>query len=263
MMYRQRVLRLLIVTFSTFIFSSCSESTNELASLFPHSKPSIYFKDTSSIAVEVHYEPGAEPFEGNRLNGAPYWDITEENIDSLFSYRTSTPLVSVPKTVNAMNMLPTQGKTSWTVDDVIQLYKRNHFQESTSSSAVFYIYFLNGNSSSGSGVIGFSINQTPVIAIFKSVIRASGGNVVQRFVEQSTIVHELGHAFGLVNNGIPLTSSHQDTAHGAHTTNEDCVMYWANEGLSNLQSFISKYMSTSSSVMWGPEVLADAEAFSR
>ena len=29
-------------------------------------------------------------------------------------------------------------------------------------------------------------------------------------VEQSTIVHEIGHAIGLVNNGVPATTAHHD-----------------------------------------------------
>jgi hypothetical protein len=180
----------------------------------------------------------------------------------LFLCRLMLPMVSIPKALANMNALPAQSKDTWTPEEVVDLYKKHHLLVATKTAAVFYVYFVNGYSSSGSSTIAFSINTTPVVAVFKDVIRNSGGVVVQKFVEQSTMVHELGHAFGLVNNGIPLTSDHQDVEHGAHTINSDCVMYWLNEGSADLQAFVANYIITGDTVMWGPEVLADAEAFS-
>lgn len=75
-------------------------------------------------------------------------------------------------------------------------------------------------------------------------------------------MHELGHAIGLVNNGIPMSSPHQDAEHGAHTTNNECVMYWLNEGPSGLRDFVAQYIVSGETLMWGPQVLSDAEAFS-
>ena len=99
--------------------------------------------------------------------------------------------------------------------------------------------------------------------MFKDVIKATGGNFVQRYVEQSTLVHEMGHALGFVNNGIPMASPHQDTEHGAHTTNSNCVMYYLNEGASDMASFVGRFITGGDINMWGPEVLSDAEAFSK
>lgn len=44
--------------------------------------------------------------------------------------------------------------------------------------------------------------------------------------EASTFVHELGHLFGLVNNGIPMVEPHEDLDHPAHDIDRDCIMYW-------------------------------------
>lgn len=253
-----------ILIFSIFIIAaSCSSSDQGFSNLFPASKPSNYFKISESVTVEVYYEPGAEPYEGNIGVSTPLWNITRDNITEIFSYKTTSPDIFVPEALSEMIELSPQNRTSWSVDNVINLYKNNHMLKPTSTSAVFYIYFLNGFSSSGSNIIGFSINDTPVIAIFKDVIEnSSTNNGVRRFVEQSTIVHELGHAFGLVNNGIPLSSSHQDSEHGAHTLNEDCIMFWLNEGASDLRNFVQTFITTGETRMWGPEVLADVEAFS-
>ncbi len=39
--------------------------------------------------------------------------------------------------------------------------------------------------------------------------------------------HEMGHVFGLVDNGAPMLVDHRDDAHGAHDDDEECLMYWA------------------------------------
>ncbi|MEN0059089.1 MAG: hypothetical protein AAGB31_09655, partial [Bdellovibrio sp.] len=116
------------------------------------------------------------------------------------------------------------------------------------------------------GVIGVSLTGTPIIAIFKDVVQSTSGNpngAVPKFVEQSTMVHEMGHALGFVNNGVPMVTSHQDTAHGAHTTNSNCVMYWLNEGTSDLTQFVLHYINSGNTVMWGSQVLQDAQAYSQ
>ena len=76
------------------------------------------------------------------------------------------------------------------------------------------------------GTIGVSLTGTTVIAIFKDVIESSGvrsDGIVPKFIEQSTIVHELGHALGLVNNGVSISSDHHDADNGAHCINDICV----------------------------------------
>ena len=74
-------------------------------------------------------------------------------------------------------------------------------------------------------ILGINLDGTPTIAIFKPVIEsASNSRTEKALIEQSTIVHEIGHAIGLVNKGVRATTAHHDTANGAHCTNEGCVM---------------------------------------
>ena len=256
--------------FLFFVLTGCgktaldSNSTStSLSALYSNSTPSLYFHSTQKIVVEVFYEPGAEPYVGSTVNGMPYWKILEDNLKAIFKYRSSVPVIVVPKDMTTMTSIPTQNKTSWTADDIVNLNKSYKQASATSTEAHFYLYFLNGNSSDSNNIIAESINGTPVIGVFKSVIAASGGYVTQRYVEQSTLVHEMGHALGFVNNGVPMTTNYQDTAHGDHSINQNCVMYWQNEGTADLKNFVAHYISTGDTVMWGPEVLADAQAFSK
>jgi len=266
------------VLFLTLLFSfqNCSNSTNSNGngqnqnSQYPFSTPSIYFKSTQKIVIEVYYEPGADPFTGTSGKGTPYWQIFQDNIAAIMQYRSQAPVLVVPKSLPEMTPMSSFNRNSWTNADILNLNSNYRQANSSETESRFYIYFLKGYFDSGNGpstsVIGVSLTGTPVIAMFKQVIQASSSNptgVVAKFVEQSTLVHEMGHALGFVNNGVPVTSNYQDTAHGAHSMDSNCVMYWLNEGSTDLALFIQKYISSSSNVMWGTNVLDDAKAFSQ
>jgi hypothetical protein len=252
------------------LFQNCAPSEQVITTAEVNAQNAQhYFQSTPKVVIDVFYEPGAEPFTGNTAQGSAYWSILEDNLSAIFQFRSAPPSLVVPKALSSMRALPAQNKTEWTGMDLVQLNSRQAVP-SPGDESHFQVYFLNGNYSNGSApqpsVIGVSLGGTTIIAIFKSVVRSTGtapNGPVPKFVEQSTLVHEMGHALGFVNNGVPLTSSYQDTAHGSHSLNEECVMYWQNEGAGNLTSFIQKYMSSSSRVMWGPEVLQDARSISR
>lgn len=258
-----------LILISLIAFQNCS-STNQSVSGDPAALAAFYFGQMTSLKVAVYYEPGSEPYVGTGAGGRPYWGVLEENLEALFRYRTQAPAISVPKSLAEMTPLPDQANTTWTAQQILQLHNLDSTDSGVSGESTFFIYFLDGYYSSGTGpesqVIGVNLTGTPIIAIFKDVVKASGANpngAVPKFVEQSTLVHEMGHALGLVNIGIPLTSAHQDVNHGAHTNNSNCVMYWANEGLADLQQFVLKYVASQNVEMWGPEVLADVEAISK
>jgi hypothetical protein len=104
---------------------------------------------------------------------------------------------------------------------------------------------------------------TGVIAMFKDVIRSTNvpafPNVV-RFVEQSVLVHEGAHAIGLVDNGVKLASQHKDAEHGAHCTNDRCVMYWLNEGATDAAQFARMYVISGESILFDAACLGDVDA---
>lgn len=265
-------LSLLVSSICTIVlFQNCSNAPAENeTSAYPYSTPQIYFQSTQKIEVEVYYEPGAEPFTGSTLQGKKYWSLLQENLESIFQYRSQSPTIVSPLELSDMGLLSTQNKQAWLATDILALHKQNYRGSSSPLESRFYVYFLNGYYSSGagpeSGVIGVSINGTPVIAIFKDVVKSTGATedgAIPKYVEQSTLIHEMGHALGLVNNGVPMSKAHQDTAHGVHTTNSDCVMYWQNEGLNDLKAFVKKRITSGTTIMWGPEVLQDVQNYSK
>lgn len=245
--------------------SSSSSSSGQSAKELVTDIPALY-STVSQINVEVFYEPGAVPYEGTTQNGFSYWSILEANIAVLFETRSLIPDVYVPRSVDEMTVLSKQNRSSWTPQDILNLAESVVDDHTLSPKTEFYIFFVKGYLSeegkNETSVIGASLTGTPIIVVFKDVVISTGASpTLLKYVEQTTLVHEFGHAMGFVNNGVPQSTNHQDTAHGHHCSNNDCVMYWLNEGLADLIEFVQKYMATGDPVMFGQECLNDAKSF--
>lgn len=262
-----RVVSFLIFTIGVLSCGGDSQNTVSVPDEL-RSDSSFYFQVASAINVNVYYEETAEPYTGQTPGGLDYWDILFENLTEIFSYRSSSPTLTVPYGLEDMNSLGALINESWTVSDILDLVSTVEVSSIENLQANFSVFFVNGYFADESGdipnVLGVNLTGSSVIVIFKDVIEnSSSQDGVCIFVEQSTMVHEMGHALGFVNGGVPMSSAHQDFENGQHTENSDCVMYYLNEGPADLRQFIAKYILADDITMWGPEVLADAEAFSQ
>lgn len=250
-----KLLILLILVFSV----SCGKEAAKKSSKSYQDISAIY--SSGKIKINVYYEPGAEPYTDTVL-GQDLWKLTEMNLNALFEDRNIE--VIVPKSLGQMKQIPSKGKSSWSVENVLALGKAHPVTE-VKGTTQFQIFFLNGYSDEGSGVIGFHISNTRIMAIFKDVIQGSGGNlgIVQKYVEQATLIHEMGHALGLVNNGLPMQENHQDKEHGAHCKNPDCVMYYSNEGASSMMSFAQRASTKGTLIMFDSQCLEDSRNYKK
>jgi hypothetical protein len=129
----------------------------------------------------------------------------------------------------------------------------------------YYIVFVSGHYADSNGpntqVLGVSFGDT--VAMFKDIIRGTASITTpntERYVEQSTLIHELSHSIGLVDNGVPMVAAHKDSAHGAHCNNSNCVMYWLNEGASDAQTFAINRVLTGNTILFDDACLADVDA---
>lgn len=214
---------------------------------------------SSQLNVKVYYETGAEPYTDQvaALNMS-LWDMFQTNIEALFEGRST--VVTSPKTLAEMTKIQDNNKSTWSVEEVEKL-AANYPLTYSPGITNFQIFFVNGYASQGSSIIGFHISNTKIMVIFKEVIKSSSSgsfDMVPKYVEQATIIHEMGHALGLVNNGLPMQSSHQDTPNGAHCSNENCVMYYANEGAGSLKKYINKIITEKRIIMFDQQCLNDA-----
>ena len=239
------------------IFSGCGKELRSSKSSYVRQNVSAIYK-SSALSINVFFEPGAEPYTEGVAN-YQLWNLFENNLNSLFDGRQVEPLITVPKTLAQMTMIPSKNKAKWSIEDVLSLSRTVNVQE-PSGTLAFKIFFVNGTSEDGFGVIAFHITGTRVMVVFKDVIKAmSNGNpFVPRYVEQATLIHEMGHALGLVDNGLKMITNHKDEAHGAHCKNPNCVMFWANEGEKSMMSFAAGRIADPSAVMFDSQCLQDS-----
>ena len=229
--------------------------------------PQFYFQEARAAQINVFYFDESVPFTGfSEKVKIDYWDITKENLKTIFQYKSFETDLIVPNELSEMKNLGKTDQRNWTFENMKSLAYEMALID-TNIVANFNIFFVPGyfikSGEKQEQVIGLNIAESNIIFIFHDIIESSSSLALKVFMEQSTLVHELGHVLGFVNNGVPLSSNHQDIENGKHTIDPTCVMYHSNEGLSNMEAFAKKYMETKNLSMWGDQTLRDAEDFSR
>lgn len=127
--------------------------------------------------------------------------------------------------------LPARGGT-WSARDVMDISASSQDAKTGGQTVVTHLLFLDGHYHE-EGVIGVAIGHG-TIAIFSQSIRDSctplnGCLTGTDSVFRAVLVHEFGHAMGLVDNGIRMVNDHEDPDHPGHSSNDGSVMYWAVE----------------------------------
>lgn len=210
------------------------------------------------VVVEVDYITGAEPSVQWSDNSDAFL-LTQTNLEAAFSMTTAT--VEVPMSLAEMESLDIELGDSITQSEIFEIADMHRGTFDTLSQSAFYVLFVDAYYEDADGVqesvLGVSFGSTGIVAMFKPVI---GNGRLATFVEQTTLVHELGHAIGLVNNGITMQTNHQDVEHGHHCSNDQCIMYWLNEGPIDLIEFARKYAQTSSTLLFDDDCLEDLYA---
>lgn len=217
---------------------------------------------TTHVVVEIDYESGKEPYTGSVAGSGPVWEPMLTNIDRLFAGKK---MLTIPTTTTDMQNVGTIDDEEITVADIAALATMHRDQHDTADTKTYWMIFVSGHFADETGpktsVLGVSIGDT--VAMFKDVIASTGSGLntsTPRFVEQSTMIHELAHSIGLVDNGVPMVAAHKDAAHGPHCTNPDCVQYWLNEGAADARDFALRRILTGDTILFDAACLADVDA---
>ena len=231
---------ILAAFFAAFLFfNNCANITGEgeISEAQTSLSSSIFSNSTNEFIVKVVYEVGATPYTGNiGLTANDTWSVTKT------SYKA---------------------KTTWNATELIALgISVSPAAVVTSNKATVTVIFLNGLFNGNSQTLGVHFSGYGFAFVFKDVVASVGGTAAdQRYVEQSTVVHELGHVIGFVNNGVPLTSSYEDQAHLRHSSNANCVMYWTVESSNTILSSLTNTILGARLNLFEAEVLNDGRAF--
>ncbi len=224
----------------------------------------VFEPEVTKVVIEIDYETDNEPFTGQTLGMGDTFDLSAANIDRLFAGKKE---ITLPRKLANMQDIGDIADEELTVSELLAIAAQHRDQADGGDTKTYYLLFVSGlfttDEGPQSGVLGVSIGTTGVIAMFKDVIRSTdviGFPNVVRFVEQSTMIHELGHAFGLVDNGVPMVAPHRDVSHGAHCDNDACVMYYLNEGAADATAFVRDKVLTGSTILFDAHCLDDADA---
>ena len=224
----------------------------------------VFEPEVTKVVIEIDYETGQQPFTGAPLGGEDAFDLSAANLDRLFAGKKA---ITLPRTLAEMQDVGEIDDEELTGNELLALAAQHRAQIDGGDTKTYYLLFVSGlyttDEGPQSGVLGVSFGNTGVIAMFKDVIRSTnviGFPNVVRFVEQATIIHELGHAFGLTDNGVPMVTPHRDVEHGAHCNDDACVMYYLNEGASDATAYVRDRVLTGDTILFDANCLADADA---
>jgi predicted Zn-dependent protease len=247
------------------VFSSCGK-LNFLSKLSRTKQKVSSAYASGTLKVNVYYENGVEPYtdvSGAQLSlpvaQIKIFNLLKENLKALFPGKN----IIVPLELSAMSKLGAQNKSQWSEQNIYDLGV-TYGQPISSDVTTFNIFFVKGKLENNPNVIGVHLGNTQTMAIFKEVVESvSGTEVVKMYVEQSTLIHEMGHGLGLVNNPVPMTSNHEDSSHPHHCSNPNCVMYWQNEGLADLIEFAKSRSTNLNPVMFDQACLKDVTSYKK
>lgn len=217
-----RTLQFVFVLLLTLVPYSCKKDSNRRIQKFHRqdvgssANDILSDKKYKSITIEIIYMTGFQPT-----------DQAVENLKQLVTNRCNKPdgIHVVFREIAA------QGKSSYSIDDVKTIENDNRKEFTYKKDLATCFIFLDGPSNENQGsamVLGQAYFNTSMVIYEKSLKDNSGGfGEPELYKLESTVInHEFGHILGLVNLGSAMYNSHQDTAHGAHCDNTNCLMYW-------------------------------------
>lgn len=220
-----RVITLFILACFLTTFFGCKKDSDRRIRKFHRQEVGSSAKDIlsdekyKSISVEIIY-----------MNGFRPTDAAVDHLKQLISSRCNKP--------DGINLvfheIPAQGKSSYSISDVRALEEKHRNEFTFKKELAVCFIFMDGPSSENQGssmVLGQAYFNTSMVVYEKSLQDHSGGLGEPELSKLETTVmnHEFGHILGLVNTGSEMYYTHQDTEHGSHCTNVDCLMYWEAE----------------------------------
>ena len=181
-------------------------------------------REVPKLVVEIDAVKGYEP--------TTYaLDTLRERLEAVVDKPGGVDLLQVKTFANSESTL--------TPADLRDLEKRNRDHYSSRNVMILYVLYVNGSFADDDEALGVAYDAS-AYAVFAQRIRDAAATplVPAVSIEESVVVHEMGHVLSLVNIGYTSPRKHEDPEHENHSNNPDSVMYWAidNVGVAGLLS---------------------------
>jgi len=166
-----------------------------------------------SLVIELVYSNGFRPEQRSI-----------DNLRQFLNERVNKPGgISIVETVIA----PPTGKP-YTTQEIREIETENRTRYTREDQIAIYVFFANGNAQGDTGssvTLGTAYRNTSIV-VYQETLQ---GLDVDRFlVEATTLRHEFGHMFGLVNIlNDDIHTDHEDPDNNKHCVVENCLMFFA------------------------------------
>lgn len=258
-LWRRLRTRTVFVAWVALAFAHACARTNQT---LDGQEQSLFRADVERVVVEVDAMPGTLVRFHRLPSGVRPWDITRANLRRVIGPNVRE--VVVPAGWPDVGTINT-GRTTFSADDLIEL-SADHAQPSAPGEVRFHVMILDGTFVDESGqlrpeVEGAHVERTNVVAYFGQHVRDIEPDLAAIF-QQLTIVHELGHAAGLVNLETPQVRPHERIDDGgSHCAVPTCVMHSKDAHKTLLTRLRDPGLSGPDAlVVFGPACLADLDA---
>ena len=220
---KKYIVRLLVVLSLPLLFITCKKDDDTVSDAVDRSEnlkglgesaEDILSDDIyKSLVVEVVYSQGFRP---EQLTIDLLGDFLRSRVNKPQGVRIVETVIEAPQgepyTTSEIREIEKDNRTKFTVDDEIAIY----------------VFFANGNAfgdTNSSVTLGTAYQNTSVV-VYQETIQSLNTN---RFlIESTTLQHELGHLFGLVNLlNDDIHTDHEDPDSNKHCVVEDCLMFFS------------------------------------
>ncbi|GHA40067.1 hypothetical protein GCM10007103_21890 [Salinimicrobium marinum] len=167
----------------------------------------------TSLKLEVAYVKDYEPSPS-----------TLNNIKSFLEEHINKPngISLVTKEIQST------GSGPFSIEQVKKIEDETRTSFNSGNKISVYLLFLNGKSDSQKDnklILGTAYKNTSMVIYGETIHRLSETSGISKSeIESTTIMHEFGHLFGLVDNGSPAQSDHEDTESKSHCNVPSCLM---------------------------------------
>ena len=186
-----------------------------------------------SMTVEMVYSPAYRP--------------TQQTLDGFTTFITSR--VNKPDGVRFIETIISDQTGPFSISQIRNIENEQRTIYTQGDDIAVYVYFASGNANSDTNTtvtLGTAYQNTSIV-IYEKTLQEVTNNVQDDLtrLEATTLHHEFGHIFGLVNiqnDDIHPGDKHEDLDHPKHCIIDDCLMYYQAQGITkdNLRSRIKR-----------------------